>query len=140
MKCLNAFKILIGEEIHIYELRIDNGMRREKICVPYLLFFWWEHRGRGNGGRNLFFLSLGMPLASTRRTLALFLWFRHLKFQLVQVKENEKRWCLDFVVSDLDKKWVSMVEARIGNEGSRENEKLQISDFKFWIYRARDVL
>ena len=32
-----------------------------------------------------------------------------------------------------------MAEGRIGNKGFRKSEKLQISDFEFWIYRGRDA-
>ena len=55
-----------------------------------------------------------------------------LKFQSVQMKENEKWWSLGFVGSDLDKKWVRY--------GRRENwergfsKKWEVADFWFWIF------
>ena len=33
-----------------------------------------------------------------------------------------------------------MAEGRIGNEGFRKSEKLQISDLEFGIYMGRDAL
>ena len=145
LKCLNAFKILIGKEIHVYEFRIDNGTRGEKVCVPYPLFLWWEQQGRGNGGGNLCFLSLGVPLALTRRTLALFWWFHHLRelFE-ISIGWSEREWkkknfglCGNWFGQEMSKIWQKYeMEMRV----RERNEGLQISDFEIWIYRSRDAL
>ena len=48
------------------------------------------------------------------------IWGSHLKFQSVHVKENEKRWSLGFVGSDLDKKWVRYGRKKNWEQGFRE--------------------
>jgi len=58
------------------------------------------------------------------------IWRDFSKFQLVQMKENEKRWSLGFVGSDLDKKWVRYGWRKIWGRGfSRER---RVAGFKIW--------
>ena len=54
----------------------------------------------------------------------------YLKFQTVQMKENEKRWSLGFVGSDLDKKWVRY--GRRKNWERRFSRKREVAVFRFW--------
>ena len=69
------------------------------------------------------------------------IWETFLKFKSVEMKENEKRWILGFVGSDLDKKWVSYGKKKNWERGfSREQRRFLISDFEIWIYRSRDAL
>ena len=145
LKCLNAFKTLIGKEIHANKFWINNGTRRENICVPYPLFFLWEQWGRGNGGGNLRFLSLGMSLASTRRTLSLLWWFLHLRelFEIL-IGSSEKEWkkmkfglCGEWFGQEMSEIWQ---KEELGTKVSLENEELQFSDFEILLYRSRDAL
>ena len=54
----------------------------------------------------------------------------YLKFQSVQMKENEKRWSLGFVGSDLGKKWV-----RYGRKENWERGFLKKrEDAYFWFW------
>ena len=59
------------------------------------------------------------------------IWESYLKFQSVEVKENEKIRILGFVGLDLDKKWARYGINKNWERGfARENEELQISDFE----------
>jgi len=67
------------------------------------------------------------------------IWRDYLKFQSVQMREKKDEvWALWGVIWTRNE-W-DMAEGRIGNEGFRKSEKLQISDFEFLIYRGRDTL
>ena len=69
------------------------------------------------------------------------IWESYLKFKLVEMKEDEKRWILDFVGRDLDKKWVSYGRKKNWERGFRERDEGAGSwILKFEFISSRDVL
>ena len=134
-KCLKAFKTLIWEEIHIYEFCVYNGTRGKEVCVPYMLFLWWEQWSKGNGGRNWGFLWPGMSLTPTRSAFPLLRWFRQLRSIFgISIGLNErnwkKRWGLGFVGSDLVKNWVRYGWKK--NWGRGFSRERGVAGFRIW--------
>ena len=62
------------------------------------------------------------------------IWGSYLKFQSVQMKENEKRWSLGFVGSDLDKKWVRYGRKKNWEWGFARKWEVFYFWFEIWIY------
>jgi len=69
------------------------------------------------------------------------IWETYLKFQLVEMKEDGKRWILGFVGLDLDKKYVSYGRKKIWEWGFREKDEVAVSwILKFEFISNRDAL
>jgi len=101
-------------------------MRGEEVFVPYTLFFRCSEEEEMEEG-------IGVSWTSECRWLLLeeplrfidgsTIWETLSKFQLVKKKENEKRWILGFVGSDLDKKWVSYGKKKNWERGFRKRNE-----------------
>ena len=69
------------------------------------------------------------------------IWESYSKFQSFEMKDDEKRWILDFVGSDLDKKWVSYDRKKIWERGFRERDEGAVSwILKFEFISSKDAL
>jgi len=69
------------------------------------------------------------------------IWESYLKFQSVEMKEDEKRWILDFVGRDLDKIWASYGRKKNWEWGfHKRDEGAGLWILKFEFISSRDAL